>query len=53
MLGLPPSVVVLPEEVAAAAAQLLAAHRALDGSTLDCTLVPLRPGDLSLQTAPP
>ena len=44
MLGLPPSVIVLPEAVAEAAAQLLAAYRALDGSSLDCLLVPLGPG---------
>lgn len=44
MLGLRPSVVVLPKETASATDTLLRAHRALDGSTLECQLVPLSPG---------
>ena len=44
MLGLPPSVVVLPEAVHEAAKQLLLAFEALDGGALECSFVPLSPG---------
>lgn len=44
MLGLSRTVVVLPSEVAAATENLLAAHRALDGSDMPCDIIPLSPG---------
>lgn len=44
MLGLPPSVVVLPEAVHEPTQQLLRAFEALDGGALECSFVPLSPG---------
>ena len=44
MLGLQPSVVVLPEAVHEPTKQLLHAFEALDGGTLECSFVPLSPG---------
>ena len=44
MLGLPPSVVVLPKAVHEPTKQLLHAFEALDGGALECSFVPLSPG---------
>ncbi|CAL5222304.1 g4646 [Coccomyxa viridis] len=44
MLGLSPSIVILPESLAQPTQNLLDAYGALDGSTLPCSIVPLAPG---------
>ncbi|CAK0786895.1 hypothetical protein CVIRNUC_010109 [Coccomyxa viridis] len=44
MLGLPPSIVVVPESLAEPTQKLLDAYGALDGNTLPCSIVPLAPG---------
>lgn len=46
MLGLPPSIVVVPESLAEPTQKLLDAYGALDGNTLPCSIVPLAPGSL-------
>ena len=44
MLGLPPSIVIVPEPLAEPTQKLLDAYGALDGNTLPCSIVPLAPG---------
>lgn len=44
MLGLPPSIVIVPELLAEPTQKLLDAYGALDGNTLPCSIVPLAPG---------
>ena len=44
MLGLHPSIVIVPEPLAKPTQNLLDAYGALDGNTLPCSIVPLIPG---------
>jgi len=44
MLGLPPSIVIVPEPLVKPTKKLLDAYGALDGNTLPCSIVPLIPG---------
>jgi ribonuclease Z len=45
LVGMPPPTYVMPTEIVKPVEHLLDAWRALDGSTLPCTLVGTRPGD--------
>ena len=44
MLGLSPSIVIVPEPLLKPTQYLLDAYGALDGNTLPCSIVPLIPG---------